>query len=541
MNRMHKLAAATLSVYLALNGCAADDKVLSPVPVSGNMLTPAVIATSMQGSEAAASILQIRDFIRSSTSMYVELARLAQNHMDDTALSDQNTDISCADGGTYKYTGTYSTAAAYDLTFTFSGCRQDSFQYEGEYKARGVPSSMANTMGGSSTLNVFYFNSDYSVLVSYLKTRTSYTLTGTGTSANATYTITSNGSMSSFDYFLLDTFTFLFADLTVNYSLTTNAVTGDRTINLNANGDYVESWTRGNFQVTLQGFGINTVKTVSPAVDDTSLGGTLVFNYRPNGICVEGMYNVATLIPARFDRTLNYYTQGTLLINNIATVQYNAAGDINVSVPASMTMNFSREYSLMKECDFSAMEEVLPPLLPPPPAGSPATVTGNVLTVTLTWFGGATSDMDTHMEFYDTLAPTSADTPAWHVYFGTGVNCTEAGINFYGAVDVDGDGMCDVGLDFDDVEGYGPEHITALKLQTGYYVIYIHNWSLDSDPFATIYSSVHVGDNIFAPYTATFNSTTPGYYAVADVRVNGDGTINVMAHDTSLLPYPPYP
>lgn len=532
-----------LSLFAALNGCAVDDKVLSPVPTSGSNLTMATIATTLQGAEAAASILQVRDFIRSSTRMYVDLALLAQNHMDDPALPDKDTDIDCAEGGTYKYTGTYdATAGTYDLILTLSGCRQNSFQYEGEYRARGVPSSMVNSLGSSNTLNVFYFNSDYSVLVSYLKARTSYTLTGTGTSTDASYTITTNGSMSNFDYFLLDTYSFLFADLVVDYTLATDPVTGDQTINLVANGDYVESWSGGNFRVTLQWFRIDTAKVVSPTVDDTSVNGTLVFNYRPDGICVEGMYNVATLVPARFDRVLNYYTQGTLLINTAATVQYNAAGDLDVSVPGSMTMNFSREYSLMKECDFSAMEEILPPLFPPPAPGSPATVTGSVLTATLTWFGGASSDMDTHMVYYNTTAPTIADTPVWHVYYATGVDCTEpAGINFYGAVDVDGDGTCDVGLDFDDTEGYGPEHITALKLQTGYYVIYIHNFSLDSDPFATIYSSVHVGDNIFAPYTTTFNSTTPYYYPIADVRVNGDGTINVMAHDTALFPTPPYP
>jgi len=477
--------------------------------------------------------------------MFKNIGDLSLSVMTPT-LTNMDTDINCADGGTFKYTGVYTASGdTYNLTFTFDGCRDKGFQYVGATTVNGTPSNFSVTLGGTTTFNIFNFNSAYNVLLAFLKTNLRFTVAGSGTATDAAYTYTSSGSISSFDYFLLDTFIMTFTNLATDYTLATNATTSDLTTTITANGQFNVGWaSTRSVRAQMTGLTLNKTKyydsnTGTYSAEASGMTGTVLYTTRPSTLGYGGLFSVSTQTPIMTDYLpQRHTTQGNTVINGNANIQFNAGGDIDVSVAGDPSLNYAKEYELMKLCDFAAMEQDKPPLITPPAPGAPVSLpTGSTMAVTLTWFGGATSDMDTHMEYYTTAAPVSSDTPTWHVFYATGKTCTDpTGIAFNDAVDVDGNGTCDVGLDFDDTQGYGPEHITTLVLQPGYYKIYINNFSLDTDPFATIYSSFHVGDSIFGPYTFTFIPGNQRDYRVADVRVNANGSIDVLAPDPALTP-----
>src|SRR5574341_2471683 len=163
MKRILKLTVAFLSLFAALNGCSVE-KLDPPAPYSP---TSAVITTSLEASQAFASVLQARDFFLTSTNLFKNLGDISLNIMttDPTlASAGTSTPTSCADGGSYLYTGTTTAAGTYDLTVTFNGCREKRFQYEGSYViSGGTPTNITVALGSSSSFNVFYFNSGYTV------------------------------------------------------------------------------------------------------------------------------------------------------------------------------------------------------------------------------------------------------------------------------------------------------------------------------------------------------------------------------------------
>ena len=514
----------------------------------GNNLGPATITTSMEGSQAASAVLQARDFVITSTSLFKNLGEFGIAVMtNDPTLANMNTDISCADGGTFTYDGTTS-GGTYDLTFTFAGCRADGFQYEGSYALTGTATSISVTLGGGSTFNIFYFNDAYTVLIAYLKAQSSFTMTGSGSATSASYTITASGRITDYDYFLLNTYTIYYSGFTTDYLLSTDAGTGDQTISLTTNGFFSESWTSAILSATLSNFNVNITKDYDSGsgtfiADDSSVIGTVTFDYRPNNYCLEGQVDVLTSVAVHNDYGLGYTTQGTMTLTgtDTATVQYNAGGDVDVTVASDPPVNYSREYVLMKMCDYSGLEQTIPPLL-----GTTGSATGSTMTVTLTWYGGSTSDMDLHVKYYNITSPIPTTTEAWHVDWHQGKTCADpAGLSFSDAFDLNegGSGTCDAGLDFDDVDGYGPEHITMTTIPTGYYIVSVNSFSLDSDPDATVYLAIHIGDYIFGPYSTTLvtadgeGTTLGAWFRVADVRVNGDGTVDVLTPDLTLAPW----
>lgn len=542
-----KLIIVILSLIATLNGCSVE-KQDQPAPF---LPASVVISTSMEAAQAFASVLQARDLLVTSADLFKDLGDVSLNIMatDPTlASAGTTTPVACADGGSYVYSGTTNTTnGAYDLTVTFSGCREKRFQYEGAYVVTGgTPTNITVKLGGSSsTFNIFYFNSGYTVLIDYLKAQSSFTMAGSGTAANAAYTITPSGTITTFDYFLLDTFTMNYSGSSTGYTLSTDPVTKDQIISLSAGGTFSETSPARGLTIALSGFNIDRVKRSSGGTgffyaDDTSISGTVAFNYRPNNYCFEGQYVVATTAPVHTVYSTGHTTQGGMTLNGIATAQYNTGGDIDVSVTGGAPLNYADELTLMKVCDYSAMEVNTSPLLGP--TGNAA---GSTMAVTLTWVDktGSTSDMDLHVKYYGITTPVSSTTPSWHIDWHQGKTCTDPpGLSFSDAFDLNGNGVCDVGLDFDDTNGYGPEHITALKLPAGYYVVSVNSYAL-GDPPATLYLAVHIGDSIFGPYIGTLSSsdgegTDPGsWFRVADVRVNADGTVNVMEPDANLNPW----
>jgi len=548
MKKILKLTIVIMLLYAALNGCSLD-KLDPPAPSSP---ASAVIATNMEAAQAFASVLQARDLFITSTNLFKDLGDISLNIMATnptlTTAGTGTTPIACVDGGSYTYAGTVANGK-YDLAVTFSGCREKRFQYAGKYLVSGgTPTNITVMLGdSSSTFNVFYFNSDYTVLIDYMKAQSSFTMAGSGTAENADYTITPSGKITTFDYFLLDTFTMTYSRTSIGYALSTNPVSGDQTTSVSVGGNFVESSLARALTLTLSGFTIDRVKrynagTRSFYADDTSISGTAAFNYRPSNYCFEGQYLIETATPVHTDYRLAHTTMGNLALNGVATAAYNSGGDIDVSVTGSAPLNYTKEFSLMKACDYSALEESMPPLL-----GPTGTATGSTMAVTLTWTGPqgiSTSDMDLHVKYYSTTTPVSATTPSWHIDWHQGKTCTDpSGLSFGDAFDLNADGRCDIGLDFDNTTGYGPEHITALTLPAGYYVVSVNSYGLHGDASATLYLAIHVGDYIFGPYEATLTTsdaegTNPdAWFRVADVRVDADGSVNVLAPDSTLNPW----
>ena len=556
MTTTFKLSVAVLFLFFALNGCRVDK--VDPPELTPE--TPAVITTSTEAAQAFSSVLQARDFYITTASLYKDLGEVAIDIMvsDPTLSTSANTDIACADGGFYKYSGT-TTGTTWDLSVTFTGCRQNRFQYEGTCSITGgTPTDIIVKLNAAGTFNIFYFNPDYTVLIDYLKEEVTFSIAGSGTATDASYAIKASGKVTNFDYFLLDTYKFNFSQMTMNYVLSTDPVSHNETTSLVISGIFSETTLVKGLSMTTTAFSIERVKQYSAggfSGDDTTVSGKISFGYRPDGYCFEGTYLVETITPVHTDYALNHATAGTLTINGVATAEYNAGGDVEVSVAGSSPLNYANELVLMKICNYSAMEQNIPPLL-----GQTGTASGNTMAVTLTWYGpsGSASDMDLHLKFYSSPTPTTGTSETWHVdwaqgktYPGSTDSCSDPyGIKFLSAFDLDDShgGTCDVGLDIDDRNGYGPEHITALKLLPGYYVASVNSYSLHDDLSATMYLAIHIGDSIFGPYTTTLSAedtegTDPAaWFRVADIRVNDDGTVDILPPDMTLEPWgsPPH-
>ena len=555
----------TLLIFVGSAITACSDG--SAPPANQQPQTPVSLGTVADGARAASQNLQTRDLILNSTLLFKRLADIGLRHMTvPVPAPTPATTVNCADGGSYTYSGTFDNSV-YTLNFEFNGCRERGYQYVNKFTVVGRPSRFSVTLGTSTeSFNIFNFNADYTVLLSYLKTNAGYTMVSAGSLPNTQGTITITGDVSAFDYFLLDSYEMAFARLRADYVHTQNGNLDDA-VAVTANGVFAESWAAAmeRVHITLADFRIERTKvngavapTVNYSYDDTSVWGRSTFRYTPASIGLNGIFDVRTPTPIRtvYSPT-RQSTSGTVIINDTARAQYGAGGDVTITVPTDIARGiYPSEYQLMKVSDFAAMEQEKPALLG---ATSTASVTGSTMTVTLTWNGPApsytsTSDMDLHVKYYEALAPAAGDAPTWHMdwhqsrtYPGVvGSTCTDPrGLKFSNAFDLDPPhrGICDVGLDFDDRDGYGPEHITALKLPSGYYIVSVNSFALvPAERDTTLYLSLHIGDNIFGPYVV--NSVMEGggesltnpavWFRVADVRVNSDRSIDVLAPNTAL-------
>jgi len=545
--------AVVLTCTLLLS-CAVED---SGPPTSGASAALTSFATTTQGAQVASATAQARELILTSAQMFKDLGDIGLGLMVPSISSTPMTSV-CSDGGTYDYSGTYSAPDSYSLSITFNGCRQGGYQYVGPYALQGTPTGITVTLGsGSTTFNIFNFNPSYTVLLAYLKAGLTFTMSSSGTLPTTACTISASGPIETFDYFLLNTYNMTFSRLNTDITLTTNANL-DLTATYVANGTFLENWAAGTStaRITFSNFTVTRTRNnaaIPPSVnftsDDRSVSGGLFFTFRPLVLGYSGTFTVVTDTPIHYVYSPSLHTtQGTVVTNATATTLYNAGGDIDILVANDpLILNYPDEYSMMKTADFAAMEQDKPPLLGPTTVSS---VTGSTMAVTLTWTGPAgasTSDMDLHVKYYATTAPTAASAETWHIDWHQGKTCANPiGLSFSAAFDIGGSGtgVCDVGLDFDDTNGYGPEHITALSIPSGYYVVSVNSYALSVAEYpTTLYLSLHIGDNIYGPYIGTVSgsdgeSTSPSaWYRVADVRVNLSGTVDVITPDLTLNPW----
>lgn len=525
----------------------------------------ATLSTTTQAAQVASATAQSRELILTSTMLFKDLADIGLGHLTPALATTPTGTVTCSDGGSYSYSGTYTAPSTYSLALTFNGCRDLGFQFVGDYQLTGTPANFTVALGGASSFNIFNFDRAYTTLLAYLKANVSFTMVSSGTLPVSSYAISASGSITSFDYFLLNTFGMTMSALRSSVVETTNANL-DISTTIVTNGGFSESWSSGAgsslAQMIFTNFTVNKTQVnaaVAPATSYTtntrSVDGRVSYAFIPSSFGYSGLFDIVTLTPIQYSNAAPLQTSlGQLTTNGTSTTLYNAGSDVDIIVSSltssvTSTLNFTNEYNLMKVTDFAAMEQDKPPLIPPPAPGSPVSLpSGTTLAVTLTWVGpsgSSTSDMDLHLHYYSSTTPTAGDPKTWTVHWSGGKTCTDPiGLPFGDALDLDGNGSCDAGLDFDDTNGFGPEHITDLKLIPGYYIASVDSYSLSAAEYpTTLYVSLHIGDDIFGPYISTLSasdgdgSSPAAWYHVADIRVNSNGTIDVMAPDPALPPW----
>lgn len=543
---------AFLLFYVALNGCSVDK--LSPPAPFVETATIAEITTPNQGAQAVSAVLQSKELVVTSTNMFKDLGLIAKVQM---VTSPSITDLSsastttgtgaCGDYGTYDFTSNYGGSnGIYEVSCTFSLCRQNGFQYDGKFTAKGKPDNFQGNLTGLKILN---FQNSYKTLIGSLEgVSLIFTMQGTGDASNASYTFIANGRMKAFDYYSLGQHDMAFTKLVTNYIVVTDNATNVQTSQMNVNGNYFVNKAGKKVTLTYANFTVDKQKQLTANTEDVSTNGRVVVNYSPNSY-LEGAFDVVTTTPVRtilvpFPPKTN---QGTILVNNAATAQYGLSDSLDISVAGS-TINFAKEFILMKQNDFYAMEQQLPIVKGPSGTADGAIMSISALSTAPT-STGLSCYTDVHVSYYTTTAPTTSDSTLWVVDWKTSTSTCKltSAIPFQQGTSSTGVSTdpCDVGLDINgaatDITSGGVEHFLAAALPMGYYVLSINNYSCSTDVHNE--ASLIIGDYLFGTYTCSYGSSdgdgsTPNAWCrLADVRVKADGTIDVISPNNALNPW----
>ena len=177
---------------------------------------PTAITTSADGAAAAALVLQSKELVVTSTTLFKNIGFITQAQMVSAATVSGSG--SCSDYGTYDYNSIYNTTSGnYTVLIVFNLCRENGFQYDGGYSAYGKYLQFTGRLGGLKIMN---FKNNYTTLIgSLVGISLSFKMEGAGDSANAMYTIMSNGSMQAFDYYSLGQHSMTFSNLKTNYNI----------------------------------------------------------------------------------------------------------------------------------------------------------------------------------------------------------------------------------------------------------------------------------------------------------------------------------
>jgi len=466
----------------------------------------------------------------------------------------------CTDGGSYSYTGTYDDVTQdYNLTFTFSNCREDTEQYDGEYTLVGTSLSFSITLGNSTTpFTIYEYDTAGTLVYSTTANITmSISSTGSSTQTGGSFTMTVDGDMTAHDYVSGEDYSMTFSSFTVNVSWSVDA-NGVETMTVTVNGGVNESWTSGGTTYTLAisytDFSIQNVDYSANAgtdYDDTSINGTVAINFTPDAYCFEGTFTIATVTPIRWDNSVGHTVAGQITINTTVVITWNSDGTVTVTENGT-TVYTGSIAGLYSTCDFAALDGDSETAS----GGTSGSASGTTMTITSqsTAINGGTLSCytDLHVNYYSTTAPTSTTTGTWYIDWhqmdtsnpdinGDGVN------DFEQYLDITGDGIADVGLDIngadtDDTLG-GLEHFYATVLPDGYYVVSMNNFSCYDDIAGVVTASnsvsIQIGSTTFGPFqcdytSADYEAADPGAWcAVADIVVSG-GSATVQSHDPNL-------
>lgn len=451
----------------------------------------------------------------------------------------------CTYGGSYDYTVVGST-----INMTFSACREGTPDGYGEELNGPVTFTVASRTATSTTMTMTMGNgndtiepgTDYEVklfsdsftnfyasYIADLSIDVGFTMNDGGTPADYTddsyaYTYAAAGQQRYSEF--TEVYNLAYVGFTANSTMTGNGLSGTNTIN----GQFNQSWANGSegVDITYTNLALGWAEVTGGF--DYTVDGTIDVNFTPD-VCAEGSNTLDTTTPVHFDYAAGHTTAGVVTINGTTTVTYNANGSVTVS-DANDSTTYTSESAMSALCPVQDMSE---PTEDTNDTGE-GTAEASKLLATLSWTGGATSDMDLHLTQYATTTPDAATVPSGYASFA-GMDYCQSPLDasvYWSGIDADGNGVCELGLDYDDVEGYGPEHITATTLADGYYMLAVNSYSLDSDPNATVTVTVDVGGTLFTFPTHTFTTadglgTDPAsWYRVADIRVSG-GTATVMA------------
>lgn len=461
-----------------------------------------------------------------------------------TTLSPTTND--CLDSGTYtesisvndNETPTNSADDTYTITEAYSNCREYDEQMNGTVTTTGSFSAtsfsfsmtlgngsgiVGDTVSGIGDFKVELFGDNYTNL--FAKYEADLTMSGSMNTEGNSFTYTANGKEEYSDF--IDTFNMTFTNLqfTSSYTLdpTTEAFTGGTDT---ANGGFKEAWTDNSvdYEASITFTNFATTWTETSTYATWSVDGTVAINFTPDSYCdIEGTFVIDTTIPVKEDFTLGYTTEGRVVINTTTIILFNFDGTVTVTAPDGTTTNYSSPGELEATCQLEDFEEDTTSQTTFDNTTS-VTTTGSSLLATMSWNdadGISDSDMDLHLAHYNTTTPTSSSTTDWEIYYAAP---TSGG---YGE------------LDYDDTDGYGPEHITMQSLPTGYYVLYVDRYSLNSDTSATTTVTLDIGGNLYTFPSYTFTLAITASHRVADLKVDSAGTVTLLPPDTSLtLLYP---
>jgi hypothetical protein len=555
--------------------------------------TPPAITNNAQGAQAASSSMQGAAMAHGSSTAFLNLAsvglsaigvgtpqlrtpgafkagpamsravkmteRLSKSRAANTAASaimratfPSTGSASCADGGLTTWVMIFDdVTGVYTADITFANCREDDSVLDGVYHMTATVSGtgaadLAITFGPSTAFTLSNYSPGYGSLI------TKAVLSGFSLAINAAtapdasnlgVTMTASGEMHVHDYFSLEDYELAFSN---GYTIAAvMSLPVGETVSLIANGDFSETWAdaSGSNSAAVSFRDLKLDVAATEAQDDTLINGVFSIAFAPAD-CLNGTFTVATSAALRYDNISGHAVSGAMTVDGVTTLLFNPDGSLAVTTGAD-SRTYGSQYELGQECPFATLDE-------PAPISSGLTGTASAAnagtTITLTWNGPgglSRSDMDLHMNYYVTTAPTATTAGTWFIDYHSGGSCVNpSGLDLgFDRVDVNGDGVCDIGLDYDTTSGFGPEHITATQLPAGYYVLSVNAFS-SSDAEVPVNVSIQIGGSMFGPFKNTFaaaNSIADGdgvnpaaWFAVADMVVDAAGRVTVQAHDPAL-------
>lgn len=491
----------------------------------------------------------------------------------------------CTDGGTVTISGTVDEATfAYSMTMTFTNCRDmdtessGTITNSGAFSATGGDTSTMVLGDGDGTIEttdfrVREFTDNYTNL--FAAFTADMTMSGSGDPTLSggdvtgyTFTYTGNGKEEYTDF--IDTYTFAFTNLifsSTSTGLLTTTASGSDTIN----GKVSESWTEGttanSVVITFGDADTSAEVTTDTNPDFTiawetdwatykkySVDGQVATDYTTpsDADCFDGTFFIDTTTQIYENLSTGLTTAGQMTVNTNTTVTFNADGTVTVTVSGQTPTSYTSKDAMEAVCKIEDMEDDTSETTNVSTGGQTQSTTGSTMTITAlsSYPANSTSTLncftDVHVNYYNTTTPVTATTGTWYVDWHTNDSCTSpTGLTFEQARDITGDGICDVGLDINgsaqDSSSNGTEHFTALALPSGYYVVSINNWSCAADVKSDV--SIKIGSDLFTGFSGTYTaagtgeSTTGAWYRVTDIRVNADGTVNLLAPDTTLPPW----
>lgn len=475
-------------------------------------------------------------------------------------------DESCTDGGSVNVSGTYGTSNFSNIIMTYSNCREGGEQLNGTITVTDgtiTSSSMTfsmtigdgdGTIENNADFRVEMFSDNYTNL--FARYTADMTMSGSMDLAGSSFSFTANGKEDYSDF--IDTYSMTFTN--VIFSSTMGTASGSDTVN----GVFTESWTgtggTESVSITFGDADTSAELTTNTNPDFTiawatgtnyyefSVDGKIVTDFTTSDAdCLDGTFLIDTTTPVRQDSTTGETTAGRVVINDATVIVFNSDGTVSVSISGGTPTNYNSMEDLENVCPIEDMEQDSSSSTDVGTSGQTQNTTGSTMTITALTSGTSLDCYtDVHVKYYNTLTPTNATTETWMVDWRSSDGCTSpTGTTYEQAYDITGDGVCDIGLDIRgsayDSWNNGIEHFTAMTLPVGYYVVSVNNYSCATDVTNNV--SIQIGSSLYTGYTGTYTTydydgaSTGAWFRVADIKVNSDGSVNLIAPDTSLTPW----